>query len=128
MALLLADGQLAASSATILGADGKVQSANLPDAVVSGGGTGDVIGPASVTANLVALFDGNTATIGNTCYIVTSGSCVVTCGSGAGVTANDRITASGAGGLGLTAAPGAGTNCAVVGVALTTTLAHGSTT
>lgn len=84
-------------------------------------------GGASPTAALLGI-SLNTAAAGATCYVVISGSCVMTCGAGAGVTANDRLTVSGAGGLGLTAAPGAGTNCAIVGIALTTTLANGAIT
>lgn len=67
----------------------------------------------------------NAAADGETVYVVTSGVAVVT-DSGAGVTANDYITAGGATGLGLTAAPAGGTNCAVVGIALTTTAASGA--
>lgn len=95
--------------------------------VIAAADTAVLPGGASPTTAIlgVAL---NTAAAGVTVYVVTSGSCVLTCGSGAGVTANDYITASGAGGLGLTAAPGGGTNCAVVGIALNTVAANGAIT
>jgi hypothetical protein len=67
----------------------------------------------------------NSAADGETVYVCTSGVALVT-DSGSGVTANDFITSGGATGLGLTAAPGAGTNCGVVGIALNTTAASGS--
>ena len=94
--------------------------------VMAANGTAVLPGGASPTAALlgVAL---NTASAGEVAYVVTSGSAVVT-DSGAGVTANDFITAGGTNGTGLTAAPAGGTNCAIVGFALTTTAASGSIT
>ena len=89
--------------------------------VIAGNGVAVAPGGASPTSPIlgVAL---NTVTNGQTVYVVTSGYAGVT-DSGSGVTANDRITASGTTGLGLTAAPSSGVNCAVVGIALATTVA-----
>lgn len=94
--------------------------------MAAGASTAVLPGGASPTAALlgVAL---NTATAGDTVYVVTSGTAVVV-DSGAGVTANDYITAGGITGVGLTAAPAGGTNCAVVGIALNTTAASGNIT
>lgn len=78
---------------------------------------------ASPTAAIVGVAL-NAASSTETVYVVTSGLALVT-DSGSGVTANDFVTSGGATGLGLTAAPGAGTNCAVVGIALATTTASG---
>lgn len=99
-------------------------SINANTIVIAGNGVAAAPGGASPTSPIlgVAL---NTVTNGQTVYVCVSGYATVT-DSGSGVTANDRITASGTGGLGLTAAPGAGTNCAIVGVALSTTVASGS--
>ena len=93
--------------------------------VKAGNGVAVASASASPTAALlgVAL---NTVADGGTVYVVTSGSAVVT-DSGSGVTANDFIT-SNASALGLTAAPAGGTNCAIIGIALTTTAASGSIT
>lgn len=92
--------------------------------VIAGNGTATYPGGASPTGALlgVAL---NSVANGETVYVVTSGKAYVT-DSGSGVTANDFITAGGATGLGLTAAPAGGTNCGVVGIALATTTASGS--
>lgn len=96
--------------------------------VVMAAGASTVVlpGGASPTAALIGVAL-NTAIAGATAYVVTSGTAVVT-DSGSGVTANDYITAAGVTGLGLTAAPAGGTNCAVVGVALNTTAASGAIT
>lgn len=80
---------------------------------------------ASPTAAIVGVALNAATGSGQTVYVCTSGLALVT-DSGSGVTANDFITSGGATGLGLTAAPGGGTNCAVVGIALATTAASGS--
>lgn len=94
--------------------------------VIAGNGTAVLPGGGSPTAAIlgVAL---NTALAGETVYVVTSGTAVVV-DSGSGVNANDFITAAGTNGKGLTAAPAGGTNCSVVGIALTTTAANGNIT
>lgn len=67
----------------------------------------------------------NSVADGETVYVCTSGVASVT-DSGAGVTYADHIASAGSSGLGKTAAPAAGTNDMVVGVALSTTSALGS--
>lgn len=120
-------GSIPAFSGTVLKMVAGVGGTAANAIVMAANGTAVLPGGASPTAAVIGVAL-NTAIAGADVYVVTSGSCVLTCGSGAGVTANDYITASGAGGLGLTAAPAGGTNCAVVGVALTTTAANGAIT
>lgn len=92
--------------------------------VIAGNGVAAAPGGANPTAPIlgVAL---NTVADGATVYVCVSGYATVT-DSGSGVTANARITAAGTSGLGSTAAPAGGTNCAIVGIALATTAASGS--
>lgn len=93
--------------------------------IAAGASTVVATAGASPTAAIVGVAL-NAASASESVYVVTSGRAIVTCGAGAGVTANDFITSAGATGLGLTAAPAGGTNCAVVGIALATTSASGS--
>lgn len=97
----------------------------LANSLVIAAGSNTVIATAgaSPTAAIVGVAL-NAASSTETVYVVTSGLALVT-DSGSGVTANDFITSGGATGLGLTAAPAGGTNCAVVGIALATTAASG---
>lgn len=98
----------------------------LANSLVIAAGSNTVVATAgaSPTAAIVGVAL-NAASSTETVYVVTSGLALVT-DSGSGVTANDFITSGGATGLGLTAAPAGGTNCAVVGIALATTAASGS--
>lgn len=119
-------GNVPSFSGTVLKMTAGVGGTTANCIVMAANGTAVLPGGASPTAALlgVAL---NTASAGETVYVVTSGTAVVV-DSGAGVSANDFITAGGTNGRGLTAAPSGGTNCAVVGIALTTTAASGNIT